>query len=100
MKLKRRFPNYFSGFEKEKTEHEVTNKEEFENIEWIKDLMDNDGFLRFGYFKSTFEDTPTALMTFSESSDKEKFPRGIFFVVGYIWGDPEELGITFNFNEI
>jgi hypothetical protein len=34
MKIKRRFPNYFSDFEE--TEHEVSTKKELMNIEWIK----------------------------------------------------------------
>ena len=36
-KIKRRFPNYFSGFEE--TEHEVKTREELEHIDWIEHMI-------------------------------------------------------------
>jgi len=44
MKVKRRFPNFFSGYEDQKTEHEVSSKEELMEIDWIKSYKDDDGW--------------------------------------------------------
>lgn len=41
-KVKRRFPNFFTGFEE--TEHVVKNKEELENIEWVRKFIENETF--------------------------------------------------------
>jgi len=87
MKLKRRFPNYFSGFEE--TEHEVNSYDDLMNIGWVKNIthykFPGDDFVRLAYSPSSSPEYPSHLMAVNEKS---------FWVVGYIYGNPEELGLT------
>lgn len=94
MKIKRRFPNYFTGFEE--TEHEVHSKEELLEIPWIKDYNKIKGHIGMFYSPkdSRFNDVPDYLMSLSKGSDDEI----IYFVVGYIFGDGKELGLE-DYNE-
>ena len=84
MKVKRRFPNFFTGFEA--TEHEVSNYDELIQIDWIKHLIEKPA--KLSYSKSSFNDTPSLLMATDCDNDSK------YFVVGYIYGNPEELGLT------
>lgn len=90
MKIKRRFPNYFSGFEE--TEHEVNSKKELLNIDWIKNYKDIPGWMGLYYSPNNSKNgnvpNPDFLMSLSKEKDKV-----IYFVVGYIYGDGSELGL-------
>jgi hypothetical protein len=91
MRLKRRFPSFFEGFEE--TEHEVNSKEELLAIPWIKayDEIPN----HMGMFYSPNEskkydpNAPDYLMSLSRRKDDSV----CFFVVGYIFGDGKDLGL-------
>jgi len=88
MKIKRRFPNFFTGFEE--TEHEVGSKEELLSIEWIEKYKEIPNHIGVFYspHDSRFEDAPDLLMSLTQGEDKI-----IYFVVGYIYGDGAELGL-------
>jgi hypothetical protein len=88
MIVKRRYPNSFSGFEE--TEHEVNSNEELLELDWIKSYDDLDGFVGMFYSPRSFDDSPDKLMALS----REKSGEFIYFVVGYIYGDATELGLT------
>jgi hypothetical protein len=90
MKIKRRFPNYFSGFPE--TEHEVSNYEEFVNIDWIKNATEMSGHHVLAYSKSNSADRPHLLMTFSGYDEKYGGCKN-WFVIGYLFGDPSEIGL-------
>ena len=85
MKIKRRFPNYFTGFEE--TEHEIETLDELKQIDWVANLLEMKNNL--GLFYSPNKDGPDYLMHLSKG--KEKI---IYFVVGYIFGEAKELGLT------
>jgi hypothetical protein len=86
MKIKRRYPNYFSGFEE--TEHEVSSKEELLNIPWIKDYDNVTNHI--GVFYSPTDDKyPDYLMTLCKGDDNKIY----YFVVGYIYGSGKDLGL-------
>jgi len=90
MKIKRRFPNYFTGFEE--TEHEVNSKEELLAISWIKDYskIKNHMGVYYSPKDSRFEaDAPDYLMSLTRREDGSV----CFFVVGYIFGDGADLGL-------
>lgn len=94
MKIKRRFPNYFSGFEV--TEHEVNSKEELLEIDWVKSLLEIPNHIGMFYSPnpSKIYDSllPDCLMSLTQGEDDV-----IYFVVGYIFGDGKELGLE-NYN--
>jgi hypothetical protein len=87
MKVKRRFPNFFSGFEE--TEHEVTTQEELLEIPWIKAYDEIPNHMGVFYAPKDHPDYPDYLMSLARKEDGEV----IFFVVGYIFGDARELGL-------
>lgn len=88
MKIKRRFPNYFSGFEE--TEHEVSSKEELLNLDWTKQISEDvKNHLGFFYAEKSFDDAPYCLMSLSRREEGSI----TYFVVGYIFGDPSEIGL-------
>ncbi len=89
MKVKRRFPNFSSGFEE--TEHEVNSKEELLELKWIKSLHDMNGWMGLYYSPKTYADNPDYLMSLSKNDIDDKI---LYFVIGYIFGDGEELGLT------
>ena len=94
MKIQRRYPNYFSGFEE--TEHEVSSKEELLQIDWIEELLKIPNHMGMFYSPSTLrvkysqpiETAPDLLMSLTKRDDKVTY-----FVVGYIYGDGSELGL-------
>ena len=94
MKIKRRFPNFFSGFEDDETEHFINNNEELLNIDWIKDYDNIKGHIGIFYSPENYEDSPDCLMALS----KDENGKIIYFVVGYIYGDGKELGLE-NYTE-
>jgi hypothetical protein len=89
MKIKRRFPNFFSGFEE--TEHEVNTLDELLEIPWIKAYEEIPNHMGVFYSPndSKFEPAPDYLMSLMHDKDGEV----IYFVVGYIFGDGKELGL-------
>ena len=88
MKVKRRFPNYFSGFDE--TEHEVSSNGDLMDIEWIKGYNDIPEWMGLYYSPqdSKYEDMPDLLMSLSKEKNKV-----VYFVVGYIYGDGAKLGL-------
>jgi hypothetical protein len=96
MRLKRRFPNFFSGFEE--TEHEVNSFDELMEVPWIKAYTENPKFAGMFYSPndSKFETSPDYLMALWHKDDGSI----TFFVVGYIFGDGEELGLKDYINHI
>lgn len=87
MKIKQRFPNYFSGFEPK--EFEVTNNEELNNLKWLKDVASSPNHYGFFYSKGS-QDTPDLLMALVTDPDNFNVKH---FVIGYIFGDATELGL-------
>jgi hypothetical protein len=89
MKIKRRFPNFFSGFEE--TEHEVNTKEELLALPWIKayDKIPNHMGVYYAPNDSKFEPAPDYLISLTRGVSG----KVIYFVVGYIYGDGKELGL-------
>jgi len=93
MKIKRRFPNYFDGFEE--TEHDVNSKEELLEIDWIKSLLEIPNHMGMFYssinrekYLESFDSAPDLLMSLVKEDDKV-----IYFVVGYIYGSGKNLGL-------
>lgn len=92
MKVKRRFPNYFTEFEE--TEHEINSKEELLELDWIKQLKNDDRWVGLYYSPKTFNDNPDYLMSLFRRGDG----KISYFVIGYLFGDGKELGLT-DYNE-
>lgn len=90
MKVKRRFPNFFSGFEE--TEHEVNTLEELLELDWIKAYKEipNHMGVFYAHNDSKLEPNPDMLMSLTRSKNGEV----IYFVVGFIFGDGSKLGLT------
>lgn len=91
MKVKRRFPNYFTGFEE--TEHEVNDYQDLISIDWIKDLNTHPTSMGM-YYSPNERGGPDYLMHLFKGKDKV-----LYFVVGYIFGNGEDLGLT-DYNKI
>ena len=91
MKIKRRFPNFFSGFEE--TEHEVNSLAELLEIPWIKayDEIPNHMGMYYSPNESKKYDSnaPDHLMSLTRGKDD----KVIYFVVGYIFGNGKDLGL-------
>lgn len=87
MKLKRRLPGFVTGIEE--TEHEVNNYEDLIKIDWVKNLLEMKNSLGLFYGQSDFGDEPDFLMSLSDGK------KGvIYFVVGYLYGEGNKLGLT------
>lgn len=89
MKIKRRYPNYFTGFDE--TEHEVNSLSELLEIPWIKEFYKNPDFLGLFYSKGLCDDSPDLLMAVWNNNE-EGIPV-IYFIVGYIYGNGQSLGL-------
>jgi hypothetical protein len=87
MKIKRRFPNFFSGFEE--TEHEVNTKEELLAIPWIKEYDKIPNHMGVYYAPRDYEDSPDLLISLTRGVSG----KVIYFVVGYIFGNGKDLGL-------
>lgn len=89
MKIIRRFPNFFSGFEV--TEHEINSKEELMELDWIKSLNEIPNHMGIFYYPndSKFEPAPDYLMSLTKGESGDV----AYFVIGYIFGDGKELGL-------
>ncbi len=97
MKIKRRFPNFFSGFEDDETEHEVNSKEELLAIPWIKAYEKIPNHIGVFYSRNHARETYGSLVPneypdylMSLTKDKNKV---VYFVVGYIFGSGKDLGL-------
>jgi len=86
MKVKRRFPNFFTGFEE--TEHEVTSKEELLELDWVKNLLEIPNHIGMFYSPKDYPEYPDLLMSLTQGEEKV-----VYFVVGYIYGDGGMLGL-------
>jgi hypothetical protein len=84
IKIKRRFPNCFSGFEE--TEHCINSRKELEQINWVENIIKNKTFYSLAISKSTKLDIPHLLMSLN-SYDAEYGGCKSWWVVGYIFGD-------------
>ena len=90
MIVERRYPNFFTEFQV--TTHDVNSIEELMEIDWIKSKSDIEGHI--GMFCSSSDKinklSPDRLMALAMS------PSGnfVYLVVGYIYGDSKELGLT------
>jgi hypothetical protein len=83
MKIKRRFPNFFTVDDEDLTEHEVSSFEELVNIDWIKNSIDEGGIVAYSVnnYSASYNHL---MMVFDEKT---------YFVVGYIFGDGKELNL-------
>jgi hypothetical protein len=97
MKIKRRFPNFFEGFEE--TEHEVNTREELLNIDWVKNLCGIPNHMGMYYAPSHArekydalkpDEYPDFLMSLTRHGKDGKV---VYFVVGYIYGNGKDLGL-------
>ncbi len=88
MKIKRRFPNFFEGFEE--TEHEVNSLKELLEIDWIKAYDEIPGHMGVYYSSasSLLDGAPDLLMSLTRHNGKV-----VYFVVGYIYGSGKDLGL-------
>jgi len=84
-KIRRRYPNSFSGFEE--TEHNIDTREELVQIDWVKDMINNPNHHSLAIDKEDGGyDRPHSLMTVTHY-DEEYGGCKLHWVVGYIWGD-------------
>lgn len=88
MKIKRRFPNFFSGFEDE-TEFNVNSKEELLEIHWIKELNKIPDYIGVFYSPNSFSESPDLLMALYEKMNG----KIEYYAIGYIYGDGSKLGL-------
>lgn len=89
MKVVRRFPNFFDGYDNEKTEHDVNSKEVLLEIPWIKAYKEIPNHMGVFYALRDYPEYPDLLMSLVRSDSGEV----IYFVVGYIYGNGAELGL-------
>jgi hypothetical protein len=91
-RIKRRYPNYVSGFEE--TENEVDTIEELKEIDWVKKMINNPNHHSLAIDKEERrDDIPHSLMTVTHY-DEEYGGCKLHWVVGYIWGDDvDDLGL-------
>lgn len=89
MKIKRRFPSFFTGFEE--TEHEVNTHEELLEIPWIKEYNDIKGHIGIFYSPCLewYQEGPDLLMALTKDGDGKIY----HWVVGYIYGNGADLGL-------
>ena len=80
MILKRRFPNYFTGFKE--TEHPIKNLKDIYNIEWVKDglALNEDSKLAYS---NTGKENVYSLMLLSNYVEKYGGYK-VWFVIGYL----------------
>jgi hypothetical protein len=81
IKIKRRFPNYFSGFEE--TEHFIDSREELEKIGWVNDVINNKSFYCLGISKSERNSHLMVLNNYDVNYGGCKS----YWVIGYISGE-------------
>jgi len=82
-KIRRRFPNSFSGFEE--TEHTVNNREDLENIDWVSHIIKLKSYYSLAV-SETNDDNIQALMVF-DNYDENYGGCKSWWVIGYIYGD-------------
>ncbi len=91
--IKRRFPNFFSGFEDQETEHEVSSRQDLEEIDWIKHCTTNPNHHTLAVSPKPYDWGSHLLLTLGDY-DEEYGGCKSFWVIGYIKGDPlEDLGL-------
>lgn len=87
MKIKRRIPNFIYGVEE--TEHNVNSKEELLELEWVQNLKRANRWMGL-YYSSNGESENDYLMSLVRTKDG----KVLYFVVGFIYGDGKDLGLT------
>lgn len=87
MKIKRRFPNNFSGFEE--TEHEVNSYKDLMEIPWIKEISNIPNYVGIFYAPRDYNEYPDLLMSLFRTSNGDI----IYFVIGFIYGNGAEIGL-------
>lgn len=96
MKIKRRFPNFFTVDDSELTENEINSLEELLEVEWVKHYSKHSTHIGMFYSPKQIEyggEYPDLLMHLFQSGN-----RISFFVVGYIFGNGKDLGLE-DYNE-
>lgn len=84
MKIRRRYPNYFSGFEE--TEHEVKTLKDVKEIDWVKQWSEDDMF-------HSYAGSDNLLMTVMMYDEKYGGCKS-WWVIGHIIdGTAEDLGL-------
>lgn len=85
MIVKRRYPNYFSGFEE--TEYNFKTVDELKEIDFIKGFMESPGFTKLSIAKSTVNISYSHLMAEYNNDGKHTWWAIAYFPDGY--GDLE-----------
>ena len=91
MRIRRRYPNFFTGFEE--TEHEVNTLNEVLEIPWIKAYNEIPNHIGIFYSPSESKKYDSSLPDYLMSLTRRKDGTVAFFVVGYIFGDGKDLGL-------
>jgi hypothetical protein len=91
MKIKRRFPNFFSGFEE--TEHEINTLDELLEIPWIKAYDEIPNHMGMYYSPNESKKYDPNAPDYLMSLTRDKNGKVIYFVVGYIFGNGKDLGL-------
>jgi len=95
MKIKRRYPNFFTGFEE--TENEVNSKEELLGVDWVKALLKIPNHIGVFYspsgMREKYSESPDTAPDLLMSLTKCEDDTVIYFAVGYIYGDGKDLGL-------
>lgn len=81
VKVKRRFPNFVSGFDE--TEHTVYSMEELLEVDWIKHITDGESFHKLAIGREEREDIPDTLMVVTHY-DQEYGGCKLWWVIGYV----------------
>lgn len=89
MIVRKRYPNYVTGLEV--TEHDVNSKKELHEIDWIKNWMMDGWTIAYCPKQKTnqseiIQTEPDYLIGFKSKES--------YFVIGYIFGDGLELGLS------
>lgn len=84
IKIKRRFPNCFTGFEE--TEHLISNRTELENIDWIVNIINNKSYYSLAISKNDYDNDNHMLMVLNNYDDNYGGCKS-WWVIGYISGD-------------
>lgn len=91
--VKRRFPNYFSGFEE--TEHVIKNRKELEEIDWVANFVNGENHHTLAIEKAVYdyEGNRHTLMDLSYYDEKYGGCK-MWWVIGFIEGDDiDKLGL-------
>jgi len=83
--VRRRFPNYFSGFEEEETEHIINNIADLENIDWVSHITKDKTHYSLA-ISETNEDNLYLLMSLLNYDENYGGCKS-WWAIGFIRGD-------------